>query len=38
VSKMITGNDSKILALCTYRETEDVLTTIGDFLKMLPGA
>ena len=38
VSKMITGNDSKTLTLCAYRGTEDVLTTIGDFLKTLPGA
>jgi hypothetical protein len=35
---MITGNDSKTLALCTYRETEEVLTAIGDFLQPLPGA
>ena len=37
VSKMITGNDSKTLTLCAYRETEDALTKIGDFLKTLPG-
>lgn len=38
VSKMITGNDLKTLTLCAYRETEDVLTAIGDFLQTLPDA
>ncbi|MCK4741088.1 MAG: nucleoside 2-deoxyribosyltransferase [Anaerolineales bacterium] len=38
VSKMITGNDSKRLTLCTYQGTEDVLTAIDDFLQALPGA
>jgi hypothetical protein len=37
VSKMITGNDSKTLTLCTYQGTGDVLTAIDDFLLALPG-
>ncbi len=37
VSKMITGNDSKTLTLCTYQRTGDVLTAIDDFLLALPG-
>jgi len=37
VSKMIIGNDSETLALCTYQGTDDVLTAIDDFLQTLPG-
>ena len=37
-SIIITGNDSKTLTLCTYIETEDVLTAIDEFLHALPGA
>jgi nucleoside 2-deoxyribosyltransferase len=37
VSKMITGNDSKMLGLCTYRGTEDVLKAVDDFLQTLQG-
>ena len=37
VSKMITGNDSKTLTLCTYQGIEGVLAAIDDFLQTLPG-
>jgi hypothetical protein len=38
VSKMITGNDSKMLVLYTYRGTEDLLKAVDDFLQTLQGA
>lgn len=38
VSKMITGNDSKTLTLCTYQGAGDVLAAVDDFLQTLPGA
>jgi len=38
VSKMITGNDSKTLTLCTYQGKGDVLAAVDDFLQTLPVA